>query len=96
MLVTDALSANPSRYGRVASIEGNNITTDTGVHVALDWNRLSLAQRGKDTNRIDTIYKIHYLQWTGIESADKVLGALGILLTLALSVLGARLLLGKD
>src|SRR5437016_1914691 len=48
-LVTDAFSANPTRYGRVASVEGNNITTDTGVRVALDWNRLSLAQRGNDT-----------------------------------------------
>jgi hypothetical protein len=63
------------------------------TRVVLDWKRLSLSQRGKDTNRIDTIYKIHYLQWTGLESLDKVLGAIGILLTLALSVLGARLLL---
>jgi hypothetical protein len=92
-LVTDAFSANPGRYGRVASIEGNNITTDTGVRVMLDWNRLALSQRGNDTNRIDTLYKIHYLQWTGLAGVDKVLGALGILLTLALSLLGGRLLL---
>jgi PepSY-associated transmembrane protein len=95
MLVTDAFSINPARYGRVASVEGNNIETDTGVRVALDWKRLMLAQRGKDTKRIDTIYKIHYLQWTGFESVDKVLGALGILLTLVLSLLGARLLLRR-
>ena len=95
MLVTDAFSTNPARYGRVASVEGNNIETDTGVRVALDWNRLMLAQRGKDTKRIDTIYKIHYLQWTGFEAVDKVLGALGILLTLVLSLLGARLLLRR-
>ncbi|MEK6320088.1 MAG: PepSY domain-containing protein [Acidobacteriota bacterium] len=94
-LVTDAFSANPARYGRITSVDGNNITTDTGVRVALDWDRLALTQRGKDTNRIDTIYKIHYLQWTGIESVDKVLGALGILLLLALSALGARLFFGK-
>jgi hypothetical protein len=92
-LVTDAFSANPARYGRVTSVDGNNVATDTGIRVTLDWNRLSLAQRGKDTNRIDTIYKIHYLQWTGLESVDKILGALGIVLTLTLSVLGARLLL---
>ena len=94
-LVTDAFSANPARYGSVATVEGNNIATDTGVRVTLDWNRLSLAQRGRDTNSIDKIYKIHYLQWTGIESVDKVLGALGILLTLTLSLLGARLFLRK-
>ena len=95
MLVTDAFSANAVRYGTVASVEGNNVTTDTGVRIVLDWKRLSLSQKGKDTNRIDAIYKIHYLQWTGFESVDKALGALGILLTIALSLLGARLFLRK-
>jgi hypothetical protein len=95
VLVTDAFSANPARYGRVASIEGYNITTDTGVRVELDWNRLALTQRGKDTDRLDALYKIHYLQWTGVKGLDKVLGALGILLVLALSLLGARLFFGK-
>jgi len=94
-LVTDAFSLNPVRYGRVASIEGNNITTDTGVRVELDWNRLALTQSGKDTDRLDALYKIHYLQWTGVKSVDKVLGALGILLVITLSLLGARLFLGK-
>ena len=65
-LVTDALSANPERYGRIASIEGANITTSTGARVELDWNRLALTQRGKDTDRIDLLYRIHYLQWTGV------------------------------
>jgi hypothetical protein len=61
----------------------------------LDWNKLSLFQRGKDTDRIDLLYKIHYLQWTGIKPLDKVLGMLGILLVLALSALGARLLFSR-
>jgi hypothetical protein len=94
-LVSDAFSANPQRYGRIASIEGNNIKTDTGVRVELDWSRLALAQSGKDTDRIDALYKIHYLQWTGVNAVDKVMGALGILLVLALSVLGARLFFAK-
>jgi hypothetical protein len=94
-LVTDAFSANPARYGRVASIEGDVITTNTGIRVELDWPRLALIQSGKDTDRIDTLYKIHYLQWTGIKGVDKVLGGLGILLVLALSLLGARLFFGK-
>ena len=94
-LVTDAFSANPARYGRVASIDGNLITTNTGVRVELDWNRLALTQRGKDTDRLDAFYKIHYLQWTGITGIDKVLGALGILLVLTLSLLGARLFFSK-
>lgn len=94
-LVTDAFSANPARYGRVASMDGNLITTSTGVRVELDWNRLTLSQSGKDTDRIDALYKIHYLQWTGIKGVDKVLGALGILLVVALSMLGARLFFSK-
>ena len=61
----------------------------------MDWGRLALSQSGKDTDRIDTIYKIHYLQWTGIKSMDQVLGALGILLVLALSALGARLFFAR-
>ena len=94
-LLTDAFSANPQRYGQVASIAGSNITTDTGVRVELDWGRLSLTQTGKDTDRIDTLYKIHYLQWTGINAVDKVLGGLGILLIVVLSLLGARLFFAK-
>lgn len=94
-LATDAFSANPARYGRVARIEGNNITTDTGVRVELDWNRLALTQSGKDTDRLDALYRIHYLQWTGVKGVDKVLGALGIFLVLALSLLGARLFFKK-
>ena len=73
------------------SIEGEKITTDTGVKIEMDWNRLALSQRGKDTDRIDTLYKIHYLQWTGVKSVDNIIGALGIVLVLALSGLGARL-----
>lgn len=90
-LVIDAVSANPARYGRISAIEGSTITTDTGVSIELDWNRLALTQHGKDTDRIDLLYKIHYLQWTGVKSLDKVLGALGIILVLVLSGLGARL-----
>jgi hypothetical protein len=91
-LVTDAFTENPERYGRIATIEGTRITTDTGVRVTLDWNRLSLAQYGRDTARIDAIYKVHYLQWTGVESIDKVIGGLGLFLMVALSAFGVRLL----
>jgi hypothetical protein len=89
-LITDATSGNP-RYGRITGIDASRITTDTGVRIELDWNRLSLAQRGTDTDRLDAFYKIHYLQWTGLKNVDKVLGAIGILLVLGLSLLGALL-----
>lgn len=93
-LVADASLAHPARYGRIDRIEGSDITTDTGIHITLDWNSLALTQRGRDTDRIDALYKIHYLQWTGNKAADRVLGVLGIFMVLALSALGARLFLG--
>ncbi len=65
--------------------------TTTGVEVTLDWNRLALQQRGRDTDRIDALYRVHYLQWTGVDALDKVLGLLGLVLLVALAYLGARL-----
>lgn len=92
-LVSDAIfsSSNPIRYGHIISVQGGNVVTDTGIRIELDWGRLALSQRGPDTERLDTLYKIHYLQWTGMKSVDRVLGALGISLVIALSVLGANL-----
>jgi len=90
-LLTDAFSTNPERYGQIARVSGDSAWTDTGVEVTLDWNRVSLQQRGKDTDRIDMLYSIHYLQWTGIGIVDKVLGFLGLALVATLTILGARL-----
>jgi len=90
-LLMDAFSANPQRYGQISRISGDSAWTDTGVEVTLDWNRVSLQQRGKDTDRIDMLYRIHYLQWAGVGIIDKVLGFLGLVLVATLTVLGARL-----
>jgi hypothetical protein len=90
-LMTDAFVANPARYGHIASLDGLVATTDTGVTVTLDWNRLALSQRGPDTDRIDWFYRIHYLQWTGVAALDRVLGLSGLALVVALSLLGLRL-----
>ncbi len=94
-LVNDAVSANPQRYGTISSVSGNTIHTVTGVEITIDWDRMSLYQKGKDTERIDRFYKIHYLQWTGIPAVDKYLGIIGLGLVLILSVLGLRLTLKK-
>lgn len=90
-LLRDAFAANPSRYGMVAAINGGIVTTSTNVKVTLDWNRMSLQQRGPDTDRIDGLYKIHYLQWTGHKTLDQALGLLGLAMLAALSVLGLML-----
>ncbi|MEP7273983.1 MAG: hypothetical protein ABI882_20955, partial [Acidobacteriota bacterium] len=90
-LVADAISVNPVRYGRILHVDGLTAHTDTGVEIKLDWKRLSLQQSGRDTQRIDLLYRIHYLQWTGIKSLDKMLGAVGLGLVLVLTALGTRM-----
>src|SRR6476620_3873136 len=61
-LVQDAFSSNLQRYGQIVSINGNSVTTSTGVVVTIDWNRMSLQQTGNDTKWIDRLYRVHYLQ----------------------------------
>lgn len=92
-LMQDAFTMNPTRYGRVTAVDGLRATTDTGVRVTLDWKRLTLSQRGPDTDRIDWYYKIHYLQWTGHEATDRVIGGIGLVLVVTLSLLGAWIFL---
>ena len=90
-LLTDAFSANPARYGKILSVDGTTATTDTGVRATLSWNRLSLSQRGRDTDRIDQLYKVHYLQWTGVAWLDRIMGMVGLVFIMLLSVVGLRL-----
>jgi len=94
-LVQDAISVNPNRYGQIVDISASRITTDTGIRITLDWNRLSLSQRGPDTDQIDMLYRIHYLQWTGLAVIDRVIGITGIVLILILSAVGLKLFLSK-
>ena len=91
LLLTDAFTANPQRYGEISSISGDTASTNTGVEISMDWNHLSLHQSGKDTDRINLLYRIHYLQWTGAKRIDRVVGLIGIVLVIALTILGARL-----
>jgi hypothetical protein len=95
-LVTDAMSQNPERYGQLASFEGRQMTTDTGVDITFDWNTLSYTQQGRDTRGIDRMYRIHYLEWTGNAALDKVLGVTGLLLLIYMTVTGFRLVLRHD
>ena len=87
-LLTDALSQNAQRYGRLVQINSETALTDTGVMVTLNWEQLRLQQKGKDTALIDRLYKIHYLQWTGIRWIDMTLGIAGLVFLVTLSVLG--------
>jgi len=95
LLLKDAFSANPRRYGEIVSISDSTARTSTGVQVRLDWTTLTLQQQGTDTAWIDLLYKIHYLQWTGFKSVDKAIGFVGLILVMSLTVLGAALALKR-
>src|SRR5262245_42243824 len=90
-LMNDAFTKNPGRYGQIVEITGEKVTTNTNVRVTVNWKSLSMSQRGTDTDLIDRLYKIHYLQWTGVKWIDRVFGAVGLILIAILSVLGFTL-----
>src|SRR5262245_16788257 len=97
VLMEDAMAADAARYGQIASIERReadgaaSATTTTGISIDLDWATLSLSQSGRDTRLIDVLYRVHYLQWTGIAAIDRVLGVVGLVSLIGLGVLGLRL-----
>ncbi|MBI4575601.1 MAG: hypothetical protein HY722_04985 [Planctomycetes bacterium] len=91
-LIDDAITSDRQRYGRIAEMEEDVAVTDTGVRIRIDWDELRLSQRGRDTDWIDALYRVHYLQWTGLPSIDRVLGVAGPVLLASLAVLGLSLL----
>lgn len=93
LLVGDAIALKSERYGHLLDAHTDPYLTSTGAQISLRWETLSLQQSGLDTRWIDRLYRVHYLQWTGIEILDRVLGVLGLLLLILISVTGARLLL---
>ncbi|MDP2286492.1 MAG: hypothetical protein Q8L06_20345 [Pseudohongiella sp.] len=90
-LLEDAFSANPSRYGRIQTIENNIAVTDTGVQITINWDVMSLYQTGRDTYWINKVYDIHYLRWTGYRPFDDVFGLLGLFLLMYMTYSGARM-----
>ena len=94
-LLRDAFSRNSERYGDILRVNGLSAKTTTGVEVKLDWANLRLSQSGQDTQLINQLYKIHYLQWTGHQTVDQFLGVLGLILLILLTFLGVRLYIKK-
>lgn len=92
-LLHDAFRTNPERYGRVTQVEGNQLQTDTGVQIELDWNSLSFTQSGEDTRWIDRIYNIHYLRWTGLDWLDEILGLAGLGMLMIMTWTGGKMVL---
>lgn len=87
-LVSDAIKINPERYGVVDRIEGLKAYTNTGIEIQLDWDEMKLRQRGSDRAIIETLYKIHYLQWTKWEGVNLALGILGLICLSGVTILG--------
>ena len=94
--VEDAISQDTLRYGELLPGESDPFRTSTGVTIAVNWDSLSLYQRGADTRWIDRIYRIHYLQWTGIAFLDTILGVAGLLLLLLMTATGSAMLLRRE
>jgi hypothetical protein len=97
-LIGDAIATERARYGDIASVTRHpddspsaSIETTTEVKIDLDWTTLALQQSGRDTRCIDTLYRIHYLQWTGIRIVDRVLGVVGLASLIVLAMFGLRL-----
>lgn len=87
-LIQDATKVGSERYGSITSVVGNTAFTNTDVVITLDWDTLTLRQEGPDTRLIDTLYRIHYLQWLSYPALNKVLGFSGLVLLIALSLIG--------
>ncbi|MBU2872222.1 hypothetical protein [Colwellia sp. E2M01] len=90
-LLNDSFTHKPERYGRVKTSDNLKVFTNTGIEVSLDWDRLTLRQRGDDTELINTLYKIHYLHWTPYKSINQYMGILGLTLLIAVTFLGFKI-----
>ena len=80
------------RYGAVRSIavteENVDVAFAGGAIVSVGRRDLSLSQHGGDTEWIDRLYRIHYLQWTGVPSIDRPFAVIAIVATGVLAALG--------
>ncbi|GAA5526096.1 hypothetical protein Maes01_02690 [Microbulbifer aestuariivivens] len=91
LLFEDAVSRNSARYGAIERIENLTAYTSTGIEVELNWDRLTFNQQGFDRKIIDSLYRIHYLQWTPWSAVNQLMGFVGLLLLMALMVFGVRI-----
>lgn len=73
-----AKSMDSSRYGSLKSHEAKGTDIEFvfsgGPHVTINLHTASLRQSGPDTERINWLYKLHYMQWTGNARLDRIVG----------------------
>lgn len=99
-LMASATAHNLARYGTIQQLSpaGQHqvvATTTTGVILTLNWQTLRLQQKGRDRRIIDTLYKLHYLQYTPFAWLNKVVATVGLALLIGLTGLGLWLALRK-
>jgi uncharacterized iron-regulated membrane protein len=84
-LAADAVahSAHHAAYGAIGAARVEPDTVHIAFeHASVDVDRATAAitQRGHDTDRIDWLYRLHYLSWTGNRTLDKLLALTGLAL----------------
>lgn len=62
-----------------------------GAVVTVDRAGGWISQRGADTDRIDWLYRMHYLQWTGNRTLDRAIAILGLVLIWIVMIPGVAL-----
>ncbi len=93
-LATDALSRSPVRdaYGslgaRAITERSIRIQLSEGPVIEVGRTDARISQHGPDTARIDWLYRIHYLQWTGNATFDRAFAVFGLLLIWAVMIPG--------
>jgi hypothetical protein len=90
-LFNDSFSNGLERYGHVFSRNNFKVITSKGIEVSLNWDQLTLRQKGDDTELINTLYKIHYLQWTPYKGINQYLGIIGLILLMFLTIFGLKI-----
>ncbi|HEX5061251.1 MAG TPA: PepSY domain-containing protein [Kofleriaceae bacterium] len=96
-LIADAIERSQFRaaYGEITNVaiagDTARVMTSGGPVVELGVHDARASQRGRDTDRIDWLYRIHYLQWTGNRTIDKWLALAGLALIWAVMIPGVVL-----
>jgi hypothetical protein len=96
-VAVDAVARSPhaASYGAAALVAVGDdevrVRFSGGAEVRVDRRSARLSQRGADTDRIDWLYRAHYVQWTGVKTLDRVLSLAAIAGTWLVAGLGILL-----
>jgi uncharacterized iron-regulated membrane protein len=94
LLAKDAISRSDERaaYGepveRITTNDTIKLVMSGGPVLLVGRNDARISQRGADTDRIDWLYRMHYLQFTGNHTVDRALAIVGLLLIWAVMIPG--------